>query len=86
MLLLPQRGLGREFLKLLVGKVGCSESFRILRHDASLDRLLTLVGAGWGILLALEGATGATYPDVAFRQVHDAEGATRSYAGIWVTA
>jgi hypothetical protein len=30
-----------------------------------------------GILLALEGATGAVYPGVTFREVHDAEGPTR---------
>ena len=41
------------------------------------DRLLTLVGAGWGALLALEGATGAAYPGVAFREMHDGEGPTR---------
>ncbi|MGY4364176.1 DNA-binding transcriptional LysR family regulator [Bradyrhizobium sp. LB1.3] len=50
----------------------------------SLDRLLTLVGAGWGMLLALEGATGATYPGVTFREVHDAEGPTRlSFRAYW---
>jgi DNA-binding transcriptional LysR family regulator len=58
-LLLPQRGPGPEFLKLLIRKVGYPDPCRILRHDVGLDRLLTLVGAGWGILLALEGATGA---------------------------
>jgi DNA-binding transcriptional LysR family regulator len=47
-----------------------------MRLDAGLDRLLTLVGAGWGLLLALEGATGATFPGVTFRQVYDDDGAT----------
>lgn len=37
-----------------------------LRDDVALDRLLTWVGASWGALLALEGATGATYPGVSF--------------------
>lgn len=70
-LLLPQRGPGPEFLKLLFGKVGHSDPCHLLRHDVGLDRLLTLVGAGWGILLALEGATGAAYPGVTYREVHD---------------
>lgn len=76
-LLLPQRGPGAEFLLLLTNKLGCSDPCRILQHDVSLDRFLSLVGAGWGILLALEGATGAVYPGVVFREVHDERGPTR---------
>ena len=76
-LLLPQRGPGEELLKLLVTKVGDTDPCRLLRHDVGLDRLLTLVGAGWGILLALEGATGAAYPGVTYREVHDTDGPTR---------
>ena len=50
----------------------------------SLDRLLTLVGAGWGILLALEGATGAAYPGVSFRELNDIEGPTRlNFRAYW---
>lgn len=77
LLLLPRRGPGPEFLKLLVSKVGCSDPCRLLRHDVALDRFLTLVGAGWGVLLVLEGATGATYPGVIFREMHDTDGPTR---------
>jgi DNA-binding transcriptional LysR family regulator/predicted pyridoxine 5'-phosphate oxidase superfamily flavin-nucleotide-binding protein len=83
-LLLPQRGPGPEFLKLLVGKVGHCNPCRLLRHDIGLDRLLTLVGAGWGILLALEGATGAAYPGVTYREVHDTLGPTRlAFRAYW---
>ena len=76
-LLLPQRGPGPEFLKLLVSKVGHPDFCRLLRHDVGLDRLLTLVGAGWGVLLSLEGSTGSVYPSVTYREVHDADGPTR---------
>lgn len=75
--LLPQRGPGPEFLKLLACKIGHSDACDLQQHDVSLDRLLTLVGAGLGILLALEGATGASYPGVVFREVHDEHGPTR---------
>jgi hypothetical protein len=68
-LLLPQQGPGPEFFKLLIGKIGCSERCRILRHDVAVDRLLTLVGAGWGSLVALEGATGVNYSGVTFRDI-----------------
>jgi DNA-binding transcriptional LysR family regulator len=83
-LLLSQHGPGPEFHKLLVSKMGASDPCPLRRHDVALDRLLTLVGAGWGILLALEGATGATYPGVTFREVHDPEGPTRlSFRAYW---
>lgn len=72
-LLLPIRGPGPEFLKLIISKTGCSDPCRLLRHDVSLDRFLTLVSAGWGILLALEGATGMTCPGVTFREIHEAD-------------
>lgn len=86
-LLLPQRGPGPEFQKLLVAKVGHCDTCHLLRHDVGLDRLLTLVGAGWGILLALEGATGAAYPGVTYREVHDADGPTRlAFRAYWCQA
>ncbi|HVZ06629.1 LysR family transcriptional regulator [Rhodopila sp.] len=76
-LLVPQRGPGPEFMKLLALKIGNPQSYRVIRHDTGLDRLLTLVGVGWGLLLALEGATGATFPGVTFREVYDDDGPSR---------
>lgn len=86
-LLVPQRGPGPEFLKLLKGKIGCPDYGQVLHQDASLDRLLTLVGANHGILLALEGATGATYPGVVYREVHERDGPTRlNFRAYWRSA
>ncbi|WP_027584259.1 LysR family transcriptional regulator [Bradyrhizobium sp. Ai1a-2] len=83
-LLVSQRGPGPEFHKLLISKMGGSDLCPPLRHDVVLDRLLSLVGVSWGILLALESATGAAYPGVTFREVHDAEGPTRlSFRAYW---
>jgi len=83
-LLLPQRGPGPEFLKLIASKLGDHDQAKLIRHDVALDRLLTLVGAGWGILLALEGATGVAYPGVIFREVHDNDGPTRvNFRAFW---
>ncbi|WLA47969.1 LysR family transcriptional regulator [Bradyrhizobium elkanii] len=76
-LLTSRRGPGPEFVKLLNSKLGSSDPCPLLRHDVVLDRLLSLVGVDWGILLVLESATGAVYPGVTFREVHDAEGPTR---------
>ncbi|WP_413992296.1 hypothetical protein ACMDCR_09515 [Labrys okinawensis] len=81
---MPQRGPGPEFLKLVLSKLDCSEPSRVIRHDMGLDRFLTLVGLSRGILLALEGATGASYPGVIFREVHDANGPTRlTFRAYW---
>jgi len=83
-IMVPQRGPGPEFINLLASKVGGTENYHLQRHDTSLDRLLTLVGAGLGILVVLEGATGASYPGVVFREVHDFDGPTRlSFNVIW---
>jgi DNA-binding transcriptional LysR family regulator len=86
-LLLPERGPGPEFLKLLANKKRHPDPCRLLRHDVGLDRLLTLVGAGWGVLLALEGATGAAYPGVTYREVHDTDGPARlAFRAYWSQA
>jgi DNA-binding transcriptional LysR family regulator len=83
-LLLPYRGPGREFDRLLACNLRYGEACNVQRHDVSLDRLLTLVGAGMGILLALEGATGATYPGVVFRELHEGDGPLRmDFSAIW---
>jgi DNA-binding transcriptional LysR family regulator len=83
-LLLTPRGPGPELAKLLVSRLRNSDPCRLLHHDVALDRLLTLVGAEWGVLLTLEGATGAAYEGVTFREVHDAEGPTRlSFRAYW---
>ena len=83
-MLLPQRGPGRELCALLMGRLGCPKPNKIIHHDVGLDRLLTLVGAGWGNLLALEGATGASYAGVTFREVHDVNGPTRlNFRALW---
>ncbi|MDR3534801.1 MAG: LysR family transcriptional regulator [Rhodopila sp.] len=76
-LLLPESNPGPEFARLLAVKLDGPGSFRALHQDVGLDRLLTLVSAGYGALLVLEGATGAHYDGVVYREVHDHEGPTR---------
>ena len=82
---MPQRGPGPEFFKLLASKDRMLRSlvmfFASMSDSIGFSRL---VGAGWGILLALEGATGAAYPGVTFREVHDAEGPSRlAFRAYW---
>lgn len=83
-LLVQQRGAGPEMQRLLAIKLDQLGVQRFLHQDVSVDRLMGLVGAGFGICLILEGATGARYDGVAYREVHDQDGPTRfNFAAYW---
>ncbi len=83
-ILLSQRGQGPELERLLTKKLKCFSDQRIQRQDVSLDQLLSLVSAGYGVMLVLEGATGAQYDGVVYREVHDDDGPTRlNFMAYW---
>lgn len=83
-LLINRRDPGPEFYRILMAKLGCHELCHAIEHNVGIDRLLTLVGAGLGLTLVLEGATGAMYPGVKYREVHDGSGPTRlSFRACW---
>lgn len=83
-LLVQQRGPGPEMLRLLASKLDPFGTQRLLHQDVSIDRLISLAGAGLGIYLMLEGSTGARYDGVVYREVHDHEGPTRfNFAAYW---
>ena len=83
-LLVQQRGPGPEMQRLLTSKLEPFGSQRLLHQDVSVDRLMSLAGAGLGIYLMLEGATGARYEGVVYREVQDHEGLTRfNFAAYW---
>jgi len=76
--LLPQQGPGQELETLIAVKLrNTAATERTVRQDVSLDRLLSLVGAGYGALLMFEGATGVRYEGVVYHEVWDDEGPTR---------
>jgi DNA-binding transcriptional LysR family regulator len=82
--LIPQRGQGPELERLLTTKLKCFADQRIQRQDVSLDQLLSMVSAGYGVMLVLEGATGAQYDGVVYREVHDDDGPTRlNFMAYW---
>jgi len=83
--LLPQQGPGPELEKLLVAKLrNAVGSERVVHQDSSLDRLLSLVSAGYGALLMFEGATGARYEGGVYREVWDDDGPTRvNFMAYW---
>lgn len=83
-LLVQQRGPGPEMQRLLAAKLDPFGAQRLLHQDVSIDRLMSLAGAGFGIYLMLEGATGARYDGVVYREVHDHKGPTRfNFAAYW---
>lgn len=83
-LLVQQRGPGPEMERLLSSKLDPFGAQRLLHQDVSVDRLMSLAGAGFGICLMLEGATGARYDGVTYREVHDHDGPTRfHFAAYW---
>jgi DNA-binding transcriptional LysR family regulator len=83
-LLVQQRGAGPEMKRLPAIKLDPLGMQRFLHQGVSIDRLMGLVGAGFGICLILEGATGARYDGVAYREVHDQDGPKRfNFAAYW---
>ena len=86
-LLVKQRGSGPEMRRLIAAKLDAFGAQRLLHQDVSFDRLTSLAGAGIGICLMLEGATGARYDGVVYREIHDADGPTRfNFAAYWCEA
>lgn len=65
-LLMQPRGAGPEMQRLLAIKLASFDAQRLLCQDVSVDRMMSLVGAGFGICLMLEGATGARYDGVLY--------------------
>lgn len=76
-ILLTQWGVDPELERILVDKLRCVGRPRILYQSVGFDRMLGLVGAGFGVLPMLEGATGAVYPGVTYRELRDEFGPTR---------
>ena len=70
-LILPERGPGPELRCIIANKLGGTDRCKLSQHDVSLDRLMSLVSAGWGVLPALEGATGIVCPGISFRELHE---------------
>jgi DNA-binding transcriptional LysR family regulator len=83
-ILLPQNGPGPELERLLLARLGEYGAQRVLRQEVSLDRLLSLVAVGYGILLMLEGGTGIHYENITYREIHEGEGPIRlDFTAYW---
>jgi len=86
-LLVEQRCSGPEMQRLIAARLDAFGAQRILHQDVSFDRLTSLAGVGIGVSLMLEGATGARYDGVVYREVHEADGPSRlNFAAYWCEA
>lgn len=83
-ILLTHRGVDPELEQVLSAKLNCSGRPRILYQDVGFDRLLSLVGAGYGVLPVLEGAAGFACAGVVYRELQDENGPTQlHFAAYW---
>lgn len=83
-ILIPHHGPGPELERLLISRLRDYGAQRILRQEAGLDRLLSLVAAECGALLMLEGGTGIRCDNVTYREIHEDDGPTRlSFMAYW---
>ncbi|WOJ88440.1 LysR family transcriptional regulator [Methylocapsa polymorpha] len=83
-ILMPQHGPGRELERLLIANLPHGVRQHVLHQASGLDRLLSLVSAGYGVLLMLEGGVGVHFDSVTFREVHNGCGATRlNFTAYW---
>jgi DNA-binding transcriptional LysR family regulator len=81
---LPSHGPGSELESLLASKLNGDKPRRVLHHDSGLDRLLSLVSTGYGVLLMVEGGTGLKHDGVVYREIQDAGEPTRvSFMCYW---
>jgi DNA-binding transcriptional LysR family regulator len=69
-------GSGPEARKKVEELLPSSRTAQFVQHDVGREGMFNLVGAGLGLAVLAESASGATYPGVVFRPVGDARGPT----------
>lgn len=83
-LVLPSHGSGPELESLLASKLNGDRPRRVLHQESGLDRLLSLVSTGCGVLLMLEGGAGLKHVGVVYREIQEGAEPTRvSFMAYW---
>lgn len=70
------RGSGQEALAKVETWLPAGHGARFAAHDVGREAMFNLVGAGLGVAVLAESASGASYPGVVFRPVGDETGPT----------
>lgn len=82
--ILPLHGPGAELESLLKAKLHGDNPDRVLHQETGLDRLLSLVSAGYGALLMFEGGAGLRHEGVVYREIReDAEPTRLNFKAYW---
>lgn len=81
--LMARSGSGPDARAIVQAMLPTDDATEFVEHDVSREGMFNLVGAGLGITLLAESASGARYPGVAFRPVGDAAGETRVEAAAY---
>jgi DNA-binding transcriptional LysR family regulator len=74
--IVTSRGSGPEARVTVQGLMPPGTAARFATHDVSREGMFNLVGAGFGVAVLAESASGASYPGVVFRSVGDEAGPT----------
>jgi DNA-binding transcriptional LysR family regulator len=74
--LVPRRGAGPEVQAMVTALLPSGHRARFVEQDVGREAMFNLVGAGLGIAVVAEWASGVTYPDVVFRPIGDGSGPT----------
>jgi len=83
-LVLPSLGPGPELESLLASKLNGDRPRRVLHQESGLDRLLSLVGTGYGVLLMFEGGAGVKHDGVVYREIQNGAEPTRvNFMAYW---
>ena len=82
--ILPLHGPGPELESLLAVNLNGDKPHRVLHQESGLDRLLSLVSAGCGVLLMLEGGAGLKHEGVVYREMRrGAEPVRLGFTAYW---
>ena len=83
-IILPLHGPGAELESLLIAKLEGDKPDHVLHQESGLDRLLSLVSAGYGVLLMFEGGAGLRHEGVVYREMQeDAEPIRLNFKAYW---
>jgi DNA-binding transcriptional LysR family regulator len=84
-LLIGRHDPGAEMQELLLTKlVSPGDRPKVVRHDASLGNIKSLVAAGFGVSLVTESDVGANFSGLIYRELRDGTGPSRvGYSAHW---
>jgi DNA-binding transcriptional LysR family regulator len=74
--IVASRGSGPEVRATVQSLLPDGHTARFAAHDVGREGMFNLVGAGFGVAVLAESASGASYPSVVFRPVGDGAGPT----------